>query len=68
MSYPSTFSKSRAGPFDFTVRSAISVISNSQLTGAVMRLRSPLLSRKAMKSRRSLYFMVIHALAASFML
>ena len=52
--YPSTFSKSRAGPPEDIVRSAISVISRSRLTAVVTRLRSPFSSRKAINSRRSL--------------
>ena len=42
MSCPSTFSKRRAGPPDFTMRSAISVISRWALTGVDTRRRSPL--------------------------
>ena len=53
MSYPSTFSKSSAGPPDFTMRSVISVISRCALTGVDTRRRSPRASRKAMYSRRS---------------
>ena len=54
---PSTFSNSSAGPPLLTTRSQISVISRSQVTGAGIRRSSPLLSRKEMNSRRSLYFM-----------
>ena len=56
MAHPSTRSKRRAwfcavGPF--TARSAISVISSSRFTGALMRRSWPLFSSSAMNSRRS---------------
>ena len=53
ISWPSTFSKSSAGPPDFTIRSMISVISRCALTGVDTRRRSPRPSKKAMYSRRS---------------
>ena len=52
--FSSTFSKSKAGPLFFIVRSAISVISSSELTGVEIRTNSFFSSRKFMKSAKSL--------------
>ena len=50
---PFGFSKSSAGPPDFTTRSVISVISRSGSTSGEMRRSSPSRSRSAIQSRRS---------------
>ena len=54
ISPPSTFSNSSAGPPSAITRLAISVISSSLLTGALTRRNSPLRSRNAANSRKSL--------------